>query len=88
LFSGWLLAFTLSLDDVVLANFLSGPGATTLPVQVFSLVAKGRATPEVNALATIMIALVSVAALVAWWLMSRDEKRRQRDMQLALQQED
>ena len=87
LMSGWLLAFTLSLDDLVIASFVSGPSSTTLPMKVFSSVRLG-VSPKINALATLMIMIVSIAAFVAWWLMSRDEKRRQRDMQLALQQED
>lgn len=82
--SGWLLAFTLSLDDVVVASFVSGPSSTTLPMVVFSSARRGL-NPQVNALATIMIVVVSVAAFIGWWLMNRDEKRRQRDMQLALQ---
>ena len=87
LISGWLLAFTLSLDDLVIASFVSGPSSTTLPMKVFSSVRLG-VSPKINALATLMIMIVSIAAFVAWWLMSRDEKRRQRGMQLALQQED
>lgn len=82
--SGWLLAFTLSLDDVVVASFVSGPSSTTLPMVVFSSARRGL-NPQVNALATIMIVVVSVAAFIAWYLMNREEKRRQRDMQLALQ---
>ncbi len=85
LISGWLLAFTLSLDDLVIASFTSGPSSTTLPMKVFSSVRLG-VSPKINALATLMIAAVSVAAVIAWWLMSRDEKRRKRDMQMALQQ--
>ena len=85
LVSGWLLAFTLSLDDVVIASFVAGPNSTTLPMKVFSSVRLG-VSPKINALATLMIAAVSVAAVIAWWLMSRDEKRRKRDMQMALQQ--
>jgi putrescine transport system permease protein len=82
--SGWLLAFTLSLDEVVVASFVSGPSSTTLPMVVFSSARRGL-NPQVNALATIMIVVVSVAAFIAWYLMNREEKRRQRDMQLALQ---
>jgi putrescine transport system permease protein len=85
LISGWLLAFTLSIDDLVVASFVSGPSSTTLPMKVFSSVRLGL-SPKINALATLMILAVSLAAAVAWWLMARDEKRRQRDMQLALQQ--
>jgi putrescine transport system permease protein len=87
LVSGWLLGFTLSLDDLVIASFVSGPSSTTLPMKVFSSVRLGL-SPKINALATLMILVVSLAALVGWWLMSRDEKRRQRDMQAALQQGD
>lgn len=84
LVSGWLLAFTLSLDDVVIASFVSGPNSTTLPMKVFSSVRLGL-SPKINALATLMIAVVSIAAFIGWWLMFRSERRRQRDMQLALQ---
>ncbi|UKE52112.1 ABC transporter permease subunit [Xanthomonas translucens] len=85
LVSGWLLAFTLSLDDVVIANFVAGPNSTTLPMTVFSSVRMGL-KPKINALATLMVLAVSIAAFVGWWLMARSEKRRQRDIQLALQQ--
>ena len=84
LVSGWLLAFTLSLDDVVIASFVAGPSSTTLPMKVFSSVRLG-ISPKINALATIMVLAVSLAALVGWWIMARSEKRRQRDIQLALQ---
>ena len=86
LISGWLLAFTLSIDDLVVASFASGPSSTTLPMKVFSSVRLGL-SPKINALATLLILVVSIAAAFAWWLMSRDEKRRVRDMQLALQQD-
>ena len=85
LISGWLLAFTLSIDDLVVASFVSGPSSTTLPMKVFSSVRLGL-SPKINALATLMILAVSTAAIVAWWLMAREEKRRQLDMQMALQQ--
>jgi putrescine transport system permease protein len=84
LVSGWLLAFTLSLDDLVIASFVSGPSSTTLPMKVFSSVRLGL-SPKINALATLMILAVSIAAVIGWWLMTRDEKKRQRDMQMALQ---
>jgi len=84
LVSGWLLAFTLSLDDVVIASFVAGPSSTTLPMKVFSSVRLG-ISPKINALATIMVLAVSLAAVVGWWIMARSEKRRQRDMQMALQ---
>jgi putrescine transport system permease protein len=65
LVSGWLLAFTLSLDDLVIASFVSGPGATTLPMVVFSSLRLGL-TPELNALASIMLLAVAVCLFGAW----------------------
>lgn len=75
LLSGWLLAFTLSLDDLVIASFVSGPGSTTLPMVVFSSVRLG-VSPKINALATIIILLVSVGIVVAGLLMARMERRK------------
>ncbi len=80
--SGWLLAFTLSLDDLVIASFTAGPSTNTLPMMIFSKVRLG-VTPEINALATIMVSIVTVFVIVAGILMSRQEKLRQRDMRLA-----
>ena len=68
--AGWLLAFTLSLDDVVIASFVSGPGATTLPMVVFSSLRMGP-TPELNALATCFFVLVGAALLLGWAVMAR-----------------
>lgn len=68
--SGWLLAFTLSLDDVVIASFVSGPGATTLPMLIFSKVKLG-VTPDINALATVVILFVSVGVVTAALLSRR-----------------
>ena len=82
LVSGWQLAFTQSLDDVVISSFVAGPSSTTLPMKVFSSVRLGL-SPKINALATIMILVVAVAAVIGWWIMHREEKRRQLDMQLA-----
>jgi len=76
LVSAWLLAFTLSLDDVVIASFLNGPGYTTLPIEIFSRVRLG-IKPEVNALATLFIVLVGVFVIIANRLqtgVSRNEK--------------
>jgi len=70
--SAWLLAFTLSLDDLVIASFVSGPGATTLPMLIFSKVRLG-VTPDVNALAAIAIALVGIGVAVAGWILRRRE---------------
>ena len=80
--SGWLLAFTLSLDDLVIASFVSGPGATTLPMLVFSSVRMG-VNPEINALASIILGVVGIIGLIAWYLMARSEKQRQKDIQRA-----
>jgi putrescine transport system permease protein len=68
--AGWLLAFTLSLDDLVIASFTSGAGASTLPMVIFSKVKLG-VTPDINALATIIIAVVALGIMIAGWLMSR-----------------
>ncbi|HJU20478.1 MAG TPA: ABC transporter permease subunit [Stellaceae bacterium] len=75
LVSGWLLAFTLSLDDLVVASFVTGPSATTLPMAVFSSVRLGL-NPEVNALATVFLAAVSVLVGLAAWQIARQERRR------------
>jgi putrescine transport system permease protein len=82
LISGWLLSFTISLDDLVITSFVSGPGSSTLPMVIFSKVRLG-VSPDINALATIMVLLVTIGVVVAGILMARQEKRRQRDMQLA-----
>jgi putrescine transport system permease protein len=71
--AGWLLAFTLSLDDLVVATFVSGPGASTLPMYIFSKVKLG-VSPDINALATLVIALVTVGVFLAW--MSARRTRR------------
>ncbi|MBV7314520.1 ABC transporter permease subunit [Shewanella sp. NIFS-20-20] len=70
LMAGWLLAFSLSLDDLVIASFTSGPGATTLPMVVFSSVRMG-VSPKINALATLIIVAVALVALVSWYFMRR-----------------
>jgi putrescine transport system permease protein len=80
--SGWLLAFTLSWDDLVITQFVAGPGSSTLPMVIFSKVRFG-VTPDVNALATILVLIVaSGIALSTVWMRYR-EKRRERDLQLA-----
>jgi putrescine transport system permease protein len=71
--SGWLLSFTLSLDDLVIASFVSGPGNSTLPMVIFSKVRLG-VTPEVNALATLMIVTVSIAVIAAIVIMHRQNR--------------
>ena len=85
LLAGWLLSFTLSLDDLVIASFVSGPGASTLPMVIFSKVRLG-VSPMINALATIIVALVTVAVIVTGYVMNRAEKRRQADVQSALRE--
>ncbi|NIE63759.1 ABC transporter permease subunit [Burkholderia sp. Ax-1719] len=73
--AGWLLSFTLSIDDLVLSAFLSGPGSTTLPLVVFSRVRLGL-NPEMNALATLFIAVVTVGVIVGNYFMQRAERKR------------
>jgi putrescine transport system permease protein len=82
LVAGWLLSFTLSLDDLVIASFVSGPGSSTLPMVIFSKVRLG-VSPEINALATILVALVAIGTIVAGLLLSRQRRNRERDMQMA-----
>ncbi|MBY3135267.1 ABC transporter permease subunit [Rhizobium leguminosarum] len=80
--SGWILAFTLSLDDLVIASFTSGPGATTLPMRIYSQVRLG-VTPEINAVCTILIAIVTVGVICASVVTKRREIQRQRDERAA-----
>ncbi len=72
--AGWLLAFTLSLDDLVIASFVSGPGASTLPMLIFSKVKLG-VTPDINALATLIIVFVSVGVVLAWLVTRRAQRK-------------
>ena len=76
--SGWMLAFTLSLDDLVIANFTSGPGATTLPMKIYSQVRLG-VTPEINAVSTILIGIVATGVVIASVITKRRTVQRQRD---------
>jgi len=80
--SGWLLAFTLSLDDLVIASFVSGPGANTLPILIYSKMKLG-IKPDINAMAAIIISIVTVGVIIAGWLMFRQERQRNLDMQMA-----
>jgi putrescine transport system permease protein len=82
LVSAWLLTFTISLDDVVLSAFLSGPGATTMPLVIFSRARLGL-NPSVNAVATLIIGIVSVGVVAASYFIARAERRRQREMVIA-----
>ena len=80
--SGWLLAFTLSLDDLVIASFTSGPSATTLPMKIWSSVRLG-VSPEINALSTILIGLVTVGVIAASIASKHSALRVKRDEQAA-----
>ena len=82
LLSGWLLSFTLSWDDVVISQFVAGPGSSTLPMVIFSKVRLG-VSPDVNALATLMVLIVAVGVVVFAWFLRRRERRAAREMQLA-----
>jgi putrescine transport system permease protein len=79
LLSGWLLAFSLSLDDVVTSAFVAGPGATTLPLLIFSSVKLG-VNPEINAIGTIIVAVVATATIVSGIWVSRAERARMRSV--------
>lgn len=82
--SAWLLTFTISLDDVVLSAFLSGPGSTTLPLVIFSRARLGLDS-SINAVATVVIAFVALGVLGASYLIARQERQRQREMAAARQ---
>ncbi|UWR02543.1 ABC transporter permease [Ruegeria conchae] len=84
--SGWLLAFTLSLDDLVIASFTSGPSATTLPIKIFSAVRLG-VSPEINALSTLMIAVVTLGVITASLVTKRAMMRQKQDEQAAARTE-
>ena len=74
LISGWLLSFTLSLDDLVIASFVSGPGSSTLPMVIFSKVKLG-VSPDINALASLIILVVGLGIAIAFWQLRRGMKR-------------
>jgi putrescine transport system permease protein len=80
--SAWLLAFTLSLDDLVIASFTTGPGATTLPMKIYSQVRLG-VTPEINAISTILIGIVTVGVLSAAFFTKRQTDRAERERRKA-----
>jgi putrescine transport system permease protein len=80
--SAWLLTFTISLDDVVLSAFLTGPGSTTMPLVIFSRARLGL-NPSVNAVATIIVLIVAVGVVAASYLIARSERRRQQEMAAA-----
>ncbi|NIA69039.1 ABC transporter permease subunit [Pelagibius litoralis] len=80
--AGWLLSFTLSLDDLVIASFTTGPGATTLPMKIYSQVRLG-VTPEINAVCTILVGLVASGVLIASLVTRRQEVRREAEERAA-----
>lgn len=79
--AGWLLSFTLSLDDLIIASFVTGPGSVTLPILIYSRVKLGL-RPDINALATIIILIVAIGVLVAGYIMLRQQKQRALDLQM------
>ncbi|MDI6837007.1 MAG: ABC transporter permease subunit [Rhizobiaceae bacterium] len=83
--SGWMLAFTLSLDDLVISSFTTGPGATTLPIKIYSQVRLG-VTPEINAVCTILIGIVTIGVIIASITTKRRELQRLRDEHVAATQ--
>ncbi|MEH6360452.1 MAG: ABC transporter permease subunit [Amylibacter sp.] len=84
--SGWLLAFTLSLDDLVIASFTTGPSATTLPIKIYSAVRLG-VSPEINALSTLLIGTVTIGVIVASLATKRAALHRKRQEEMARQEE-
>jgi putrescine transport system permease protein len=87
LVAGWLLAFTMSLDDLVIASFTSGPASTTLPMVVFSSVRLG-VSPKINALATLLVLVAALTILVAAWFMHRQETMRDKAAAAAAAEEE
>ena len=85
--SSWLLSFTLSLDDLVISSFVTGPGATTLPMLIYSKVKLG-VSPDINALASLIIGIVGSCVVLAGWLMRRSEQRRELETRMAEQSEE
>ncbi len=84
--SGWLLAFTLSLDDLVIASFTSGPAATTLPMKIYSQIRLG-VSPEINALSSIIVGVVTFGVIAASLISKRASLKRRREEQMALAQD-
>ncbi|MBY0560574.1 ABC transporter permease [Hyphomicrobium sp.] len=80
--SAWLLSFTLSLDDLVISSFATGPGATTLPMKIYSQVRLG-VTPEINAISTILIGIVTIGLLLAAYVTKRQTERSERERRKA-----
>ena len=80
--SSWLLCFTLSLDDLVISSFVAGPGASTLPMVIYSKVKLG-VSPDINALASLIVCAVGICIIAAGWLMARSDRLRALETQLA-----
>ncbi|MFT5502915.1 MAG: putrescine transport system permease protein [Gammaproteobacteria bacterium] len=80
--AGWLLAFTLSLDDLIIASFVSGPGAVTLPILIYSRVKVGL-RPDINALATLIIVVVAIGVLIAGWILLRQQKQKELELKMS-----
>ena len=85
LMAGGMMSFALSLDDLVLASFVSGPGATTLPMEVFSKVRLG-VTPAINAIASLILLAVSLATFLVWFFTHRAEERRRKAIQQVMEE--
>ncbi|WP_455921650.1 ABC transporter permease subunit [Pseudomonas putida] len=83
--AGGMMSFALSLDDLVLASFVSGPGSTTLPMEVFSAVRLG-VKPEINAVASLILLSVSIVTFLVWFFTRRAEERRKRAIQAAIEE--
>ena len=83
--AGGMMSFALSLDDLVLASFVSGPGSTTLPMDVFSAVRLG-VKPEINAVASLILLSVSLVTFMVWYFSRRAEERRKRAIQQAIEE--
>jgi putrescine transport system permease protein len=81
--SGWLLAFTISLDDVVITSFTTGPGYTTLPMLIWSKVKLG-VTPDINALASVIVLIVTIGVAISAVVLTRADRRREHDIQMAI----
>jgi putrescine transport system permease protein len=82
LVAGWLLAFTLSMDDLILTQFVAGPQSQTLPMLVYSSVRLG-VSPQINVLATIIVTVVGIAIVLAGWILQRAQRRHRRDVRAA-----
>lgn len=82
LISSWLLSFTLSLDDLVISSFVAGPGASTLPMVIYSKVKLG-VSPDINALASVIVCAVGACVISAGYLMVRGDRRRAAEVRLA-----